>query len=100
MVWGTGGPEFKSRRSDQQPLCSSSDFASAESAAANRKENIAAQISRKRRAKSRTESRTVRKSFRRWYPIECQHGYDCCPICDGPRRDTITLRPARPEGGR
>lgn len=19
----------------------------------------------------------------RWYPIECEHGYDCCPICDG-----------------
>lgn len=21
----------------------------------------------------------------RWYPIECEHGYDACPICDGPR---------------
>jgi hypothetical protein len=18
-----------------------------------------------------------------WYPIECEHGWDCCPICDG-----------------
>ena len=29
----------------------------------------------------------------RWYPIECVHGYDCCPQCDGPRRDPYTLRP-------
>lgn len=27
-----------------------------------------------------------------WYPIECRHGYDCCPICDGPRRDPKTLQ--------
>jgi len=31
----------------------------------------------------------------RWYPIDCEHGYDCCPICDGERRDTITLAPLR-----
>lgn len=18
----------------------------------------------------------------RWYPVECEHGYDACPICD------------------
>ena len=27
-----------------------------------------------------------------WYPIECEHGYDCCPTCDGPRRDPKTLK--------
>jgi len=27
----------------------------------------------------------------KWYPIECEHGYDCCPMCDGPRRNTQTL---------
>lgn len=27
-----------------------------------------------------------------WYPIECRHGFDCCPICDGPRRDPKTLQ--------
>lgn len=28
----------------------------------------------------------------KWYPVECGHGYDCCPACDGPRRDPRTLR--------
>ena len=35
-------------------------------------------------------------SYRRpraWYPMECVHGYDCCPKCDGARRDPQTLRP-------
>lgn len=29
----------------------------------------------------------------KWYPVECEHGYDCCPQCDGPRRDPLTLKP-------
>lgn len=33
------------------------------------------------------------RSSKRWYPIECEHGYDCCPTCDGQRHDTITLHP-------
>lgn len=28
-----------------------------------------------------------------WYPIDCKHGYDCCPKCDGERRDQRTLKP-------
>jgi hypothetical protein len=30
----------------------------------------------------------------RWYPVECERGFDCCPICDGPRRDPGTLKVA------
>ena len=34
---------------------------------------------------------------KKWYPIECEHGYDCCPQCDGQRRDPKTLRPVSAE---
>jgi len=39
----------------------------------------------------RTNEKYSRARQRRWYPIECEHGYDCCPICDGARRDPLTL---------
>lgn len=34
-----------------------------------------------------------RRKPKKWYPIECEHGFDCCPICDGERRDPLTLKP-------
>ena len=46
------------------------------------------------RKTSALETKLPRRAKRRrsWYPIECEHGYDCCPMCDGPRRDPGTLR--------
>lgn len=39
--------------------------------------------------------RRIRKAAPRWYPVECEHGYDCCPMCDGERRDPKTLKPVK-----
>ncbi|MGE3914676.1 MAG: hypothetical protein AB7F78_03170 [Hyphomicrobiaceae bacterium] len=39
----------------------------------------------------RLAMKTKAPKRRRWYPIECEHGFDCCPQCDGARRDPRTL---------
>lgn len=28
-----------------------------------------------------------------WYPIECEHGYDCCPICDAEWLRSQSVKP-------